>query len=373
MVSKLIMFQNVYKDKKVLVTGHTGFKGSWLSLWLWKLGAKVYGLSEYVPSNPSHYELLVAANPQLFVNDLRIDVRDVTKLQQAVSDIQPDVVFHLAAKPIVKDCMAHPKDAFDVNLGGTVNLLTILKDSPFVKAGVFITSDKCYENVEWEYGYRESDRLGGKDPYSASKACAEIAFSSYFRTYFQDSETKIATGRAGNVIGGGDWADFRIIPDCVRAWSQGKPLEIRSPESTRPWEHVLEPLSGYLQIGERLLNQDQKVIGESFNFGPDNTVVKTVLETIQSMSLHWPEGKWDTPEQNLSKGEAVLLKLCCDKAANRLGWKAALNYGQTIEMTSAWYRSFYDKSSSSMLDYSSHQIDSYCEIARIQNLLWTQS
>lgn len=371
MDANLNLFHNIYSGKRVLVTGHTGFKGSWLSLWLKQLGAEVHGISEYVVSSPSHYDLIVENDKALFKSDLRIDVRNYEELKAAIDRIQPEVVFHLAARPIVKDCMTNPKRAFDVNLGGTINMLTILKDSPFVKAGVFITSDKCYENVEWEYGYRESDRLGGKDPYSASKACAEIAFSSYFRTYFQDSSTKIATGRAGNVIGGGDWADYRIIPDCVRAWSKNETLEIRSPNATRPWEHVLEPLSGYLQLGERLLNSDSQINGESFNFGPDNSVVNNVLETIETMAPFWENPKWSTPSENLSKNEAVLLSLCCDKAANRLGWKATLSYKETVEMTSKWYKNYYDHDGINSIEFSYQQIEQYCHKARELKLTWT--
>jgi CDP-glucose 4,6-dehydratase len=370
----LNLFGDIYRGKKVLITGHTGFKGSWLSLWLKQLGAHVHGLSEYIPSSPSHYELIKKSQFNPFESDLRIDVRNYEAIKQAIDVIKPDVLFHLAARPIVKDCIENPKRAFDVNLGGTVNLLTALRESPSVQAAVFITSDKCYENVEWEYGYRESDRLGGKDPYSASKACAEIAISSYHRTFFANSNTRIASGRAGNVIGGGDWADFRIIPDCVKAWSSNSSLTIRSPRSTRPWEHVLEPLSGYLLLGERLLNKDSSVIGESFNFGPEGTEASTVLETIEEMARYWESPQWNVPNSHLSANEAVLLKLCCDKASNRLKWKATLSYKETIEMTSTWYKNYYLNNDIDPIKLSMQQIETYCQKAwKEKDLLWTRS
>ena len=245
------MFKNVFQGKKVLVTGHTGFKGSWLSLWLMKLGAEVHGLSKEVFDDPSHFHLL-HLDEKLASHNL-VDIRDFESTKGVFEKVQPDIVFHLAAEAIVKTCLDQPKDAFDVNLGGSVNILESIRSTPSIKAAVMITSDKCYENVEWDFGYREPDRLGGKDPYSASKACAEICFSAYYRSYFcHRKDLGIATARAGNVIGGGDWANYRIIPDAMRAIESGKDLIIRAPRATRPWQLVLEPLSGYLNLASEL-------------------------------------------------------------------------------------------------------------------------
>lgn len=256
---------NVFANTKVLVTGHTGFKGSWLSLWLTQLGAQVSGISLGVPTEPSHF---AAAGLVERIQDYRLDIRDGTALKSLVQDIQPDFVFHLAAQPLVRRSYADPVETWQTNAMGTINVLEALRGLKNPCVAVLITSDKCYDNVEWVWGYRETDALGGPDPYSASKGAAELAIRSYVRSYFpKDGPVRIGVGRAGNVIGGGDWADDRIVPDCVHAWSRGETVQLRNPLATRPWQHVLEPLSGYLNLAIAL-HLDAKWHGEPFNFGP---------------------------------------------------------------------------------------------------------
>ena len=364
------MFQNTYKDKKVFITGHTGFKGSWLSQWLILLGANVKGYSLYIPSKPSMFEVL---HLETKIEHQVGDVCDLESLKKSISDFQPDFVFHLAAQALVRRSYDDPALTFKTNMLGTVHVLEVVKETPSVKAAVFITSDKCYENVEWEYGYREDDRLGGKDPYSASKACAEIAFSSYFRSYFQDEQmAKIATTRAGNVIGGGDWAADRIVPDCVRTWSLDETTVIRSPKATRPWQHVLEPLSGYLSLGANLYNKTDDINGESFNFGPGSDVVKTVEELLNEMSKYWEGSNWKiSADQIEEKKEAGLLKLCCDKALNRINWEPSLTFTETINMTMGWFNSFY-KDQQNIVEITINQINEYQKIATQRERLWAK-
>jgi CDP-glucose 4,6-dehydratase len=358
----------VYQGRRVLVTGHTGFKGSWLAQWLLRLGAEVAGFSLYVPSKPSHFEALdLGRSVQHFVGD----IRDFESLADVLSRFRPEFVFHLAAQPIVTVSYEQPKLTFDTNVGGMVNILEAIRSSKNLRAAVLITSDKCYENVEWEYGYREIDRLGGKDPYSASKACAELVFSSYARTFFAERATcRLATVRAGNVIGGGDWAKDRLIPDLVRSWSSGQSAPIRSPEATRPWQHVLEPLSGYLWLGSRLADGRGNLSGEPFNFGPDGRYDRSVRSVIDEMRKHWPEGSWHSENpSDAAKPEAKLLKLNCDRAYRRLGWIPTLTFEETIARTAQWYRRYYEGKGdvSSMTD---EQISSYEGIASERKLVW---
>lgn len=361
------MFNESYLGKRVLVTGHTGFKGAWLSQWLIRLGAKVCGYSLYIPSNPSIFEVLGLASQ---MQDVRADVRDLDSLQKTFDDFQPEVVFHLAAQPIVLTAYEDPKTTFDTNAGGTVNVLDAARQCSSVKAIVMITSDKCYENVEWDFGYRETDRLGGQDPYSASKACAEIVISSYCRSFFSKGPTKVASGRAGNVIGGGDWASNRIVPDAMRAWSEGEPVLLRNPFATRPWQHVLEPLSGYLRLGEALLANDKSAVSESFNFGPAPEVNHSVGELITAMLNCW---KGDALiETNLAKAgqhEAGLLKLCCDKALRRLSWQACLPFDTLVLMVTEWYQAYY-AGSTGMRAFTLAQIEAYESIAFEKDQTW---
>lgn len=361
------MLKNVYRDKTVLVTGHTGFKGSWLSMWLTSIGAKVIGYSAYLPSEPCNFEV---CNIPEHVRHIEGDVRDMEKLKAVFSEHSPDMVFHLAAQPIVRESYSNPKLTFDTNVGGTVNILECIRTSPGVKAAVIITSDKCYKNMEWVWGYRENDVLGGDDPYSASKTCAEIACRSYIESFFRNEKTAhIATTRAGNVIGGGDWAANRIIPDCVKAWAEGKESIIRNPQATRPWQHVLEPLSGYLWLGA-LLYTSEKLHGEAFNFGPDQKVNQPVSELIEIFLSYWGDGGW-RHEPGVEMKEATLLKLSCDKALDLTGWHAVLSFNETVRLTAEWYKAYY-KGSEDMHRFSLKQIDSYVTEALQQELPWTK-
>lgn len=362
------MLFDVFKNKTVLVTGHTGFKGSWLTLWLKNLGANVVGYSIDVPTNPSHFEAL---NLKDQIIDYRGNVCDLNELKNVFNKHRPEIVFHLAAKPIVRECYENPREAFETNLLGSVNILECLRSSESVKAAVMITSDKCYENVEWEYGYRENDRLGGADPYSASKACAEIAISSYIRSYFTKTNCKIVSVRAGNVIGGGDWAQDRIVPDTIRNWTKNNELIIRNPHATRPWQLVLEPVSGYLTVAAHLLNNNESVTGEAFNFGPQTEVVQPVSELIHEMKKYWPDQKYKILTDPNAKKEANLLKLCCDKALNRLKWKAVLNFEETIEMTATWYKNYY-ASNCDMNELGLKQIQHYQSLANERGVDWAK-
>ena len=360
------MFNGIYHGRRVLVTGHTGFKGSWLCQWLLRLGAQVAGYSLYIPSEPSNFEVLGLGNR---LRDARGDVRDLDALSKLFGEFQPEIVFHLAAQSLVRASYDDPKLTFDTNLGGTVNLLEAVRRAPSVRAAVVITSDKCYENVEWDYGYRESDRLGGKDPYSASKACAEIAFSAYWRSFFSTSGKQLATTRAGNVIGGGDWARDRIVADCARAWSRNEPLVVRNPRATRPWQHVLEPLSGYLWLGAGLWQERPGLAGEAFNFGPDATTNQPVSRVVEEMAKTWAGGTYRVDEPAAGAPEAGLLKLCCDKVLQRLGWRATLGFEEAVKLTTEWYLGYY-RGGADIEQFSASQIDAYQELARARGLPW---
>lgn len=360
---------DIFNGKVVIITGHTGFKGSWLSAWLKDLGAHVVGISLPPPTNPSHY---VASCIHSGLLDLRIDILDNKELASVFAETQPDFVFHLAAQPLVRLSYEDPINTWKVNTIGTINVLESLRVVNKQCSVVIVTSDKCYDNLEWVWGYRESDRLGGPDPYSASKGAAELAVSSYVKSFFpkKTSNVRIASARAGNVIGGGDWAADRIIPDCVRAWTSGNHVELRSPHSTRPWQHVLEPLSGYLSLAAAL-SQQAAIHGEPFNFGPLAEQNRSVLELVEEMALHWPEVRWcDASVENSALYESNLLKLNCDKALSKLKWQAVMSFEDTIKMTAVWYRSYYEKENNSVSQITSEQIREYTQMAALQGLSW---
>lgn len=360
-------FSDIYKNKTVLVTGHTGFKGSWLSIWLLQLGANVAGYSLDMPSNPSNFEVLGIENK---LRHFSGDVMDLDYMERVFDEVKPEIVFHLAAQAITRRSYDMPQKTFFTNLGGTINILECIRKFQSVKAAVIITSDKCYENVEWLWGYRENDRLGGDDPYSASKACAEIACHSYLKSFFLSGDTpRVATARAGNVIGGGDWAVDRIVPDCVRAFSTGKTLELRNPKATRPWQHVLEPLSGYLLLGAHLLQNDDKVAGESFNFGPSIDVNMSVENLIMDFTAIWGDGRWQVSNCSAGKKEATLLKLNCEKALHYLNWQAILSFKETVKMTANWYKAFYG-GERDMYHFTIMQIGEYVQLAKKKGLAW---
>lgn len=360
-------FGNIYRGKRVLVTGHTGFKGSWLALWLTQLGAKVAGFSVDIPSTPSHFSLLGLEN---YMEHHLGDVRDRTRLAEVIDAFRPDVIFHLAAQALVRQSYADPVGSFEVNTMGMVNVLECVRTRPWIEAAVLITSDKAYRNVEWCWGYRETDALGGYDPYGASKSCADIVAQSYFHSFLRDSPTRIATARAGNVIGGGDWAADRIVPDCIRAWSANETVTIRSPRATRPWQHVLEPVSGYLWLGTKLLQKTQGLSGEAFNFGPEARVNQTVGELLDAMTARWSGARWNCPESMEQMGhEAKLLKLSCDKALHALKWEAVLSFEETVAMTTDWYRHWHS-GEKNIHAYSLEQIRQHCDFGQKKGAVW---
>ena len=363
------MFNGVYNNKTVLVTGHTGFKGSWLSLWLQYLGAKVVGVSIDVPTTPSHF---AAARIENHIQDHQIDIRNHQKLTALVQKVQPDFVFHLAAQALVRPSYADPLETIATNALGSANVLNALRSLSKTVVAVMITSDKAYDNVEWVWGYRETDRLGGKDPYSASKGMAELAIRTFVESYFQDLDTNIRVGitRAGNVIGGGDWAVDRIVPDCMRAWSENQTVDIRSPMATRPWQHVLEPLSGYLALGASLVSTKQ-FHGEAYNFGPPAHQNHPVKELINEMAKYWDHVKWnDVSKSEEHLHEAGLLKLNCDKALFDLCWMPTLQFEETVRMTVEWYRHYYQATDNSIYDFTISQIEEYTQLASQREMGW---
>ena len=359
------------RGQTVLLTGHTGFKGSWLAAWLVELGAKVVGVAHDIPTQPSHFE---AAGLSNVLTDLRLDLRDPEAIDKAVREVEPDFVFHLAAQALVRRAYSHPGETYATNIMGTIHVLESLRELKRPCVGVFITSDKCYDNVEWSWGYRETDRLGGSDPYSGSKGAAELAIRSYVRSYFSDDSCpiRIAVGRAGNVIGGGDWAADRIVPDCVRSWSADEAVPLRNPTSTRPWQHVLEPLGGYLTLA-LALQKSTELHGEAFNFGPGSAHDHTVTELVRQMAEHWDSVRWeDASKQEDGRHEAELLKLNCDKALHRLGWHAVLGFSDTVRLTAEWYARYYGDPLNSQWELTRSQIVEYMELAKLQGLVWVR-
>jgi CDP-glucose 4,6-dehydratase len=366
------MFSNVYSGKKVLVTGHTGFKGSWLTCWLLKLGAKVVGVSKDVPTKPSMFEDL---GIQSLVTHYLCDIRDLTRLSEIVQAEQPDMVFHLAAQAIVSTSYDDPVETITSNVIGSMNVLEVLRKISWPCSAVLITSDKSYDNVEWVWGYKETDSIGGKDVYSGSKGAAELIIKSYYHSFFRNKghSVRLAVGRAGNVIGGGDWARDRIIVDTVKAWSKNQSVAIRCPDATRPWQHVLEPLSGYLALGSNLMVEGL-ADGEAFNFGPRAEQNRSVTDLLSTMADNWTADIPDIPytvTDNIPFKEAGLLKLNCDKALFDLKWEATLNYDNTIKLTSDWYSQYY-RASEDLLTTTNCQIEEYESLAVQRGLHWTK-
>lgn len=369
--STLNAFQGLYRAKRVIVTGHTGFKGSWLTAWLLKLGAHVIGVSKNVPTEPAMFGVLDLAGR---IKHIEADIRDLRAMRELVRDVQPDFVFHLAAQAIVSTSYTDPVETMTTNVVGTMNILEALRPLERSCVAVLITSDKCYDNVEWVWGYRETDGLGGKDIYSGSKGGAELVIKSYLHSFFQnDHAVRLAIGRAGNVIGGGDWARDRIVPDCMRAWSEGRTVEIRSPQATRPWQHVLEPLSGYLALGQAVTQQPQ-LHGEAFNFGPRAEQNHTVAEFLGDLSRHWrlasPDMAYRVTE-DIPFNEAGLLKLNCDKALLHLKWECNLDYAETLHLVGDWYTAYYGRQSD-MYATTMEQIVAYERMGAERNRVWTR-
>jgi len=338
------MFNNIYQGKKVLLTGHTGFKGSWLAVWLQKLGAKVVGIALPPITLPSHFAVL-----KLDLESYLVDIRNYDELLKIIKKEQPEIIFHLAAQPLVRDSYVMPLGTLATNVMGTANLLNACREIGSLQAVVVVTSDKCYENKEQDIGYRESDPMGGYDPYSASKGCAELVTASFRNSYFNLNEfgkkhqVLLASARAGNVIGGGDWSRDRLIPDIMRAVSSGEKVLIRNPQATRPWQHVLECLSGYLCLGEKLLERDKK-FAEAWNFAPNDNGITTVGEIVEKIKNYWPKMQYEIARNSNQPHEANLLKLDATKANSLLHWREVWDLEKTLAMTTNWYREFYEKS-----------------------------
>ena len=355
-------FADIYRGKRVLLTGHTGFKGSWLALWLHDLGAQVTGVALSPETQPNHWDLLKLSN-----DDRRQDIRDISALKQVFNDTQPEIVFHLAAQALVRRSYRDPIETWATNVMGTANVLEACRHQSSVRAVITITTDKCYENREWPWGYRENDRLGGHDPYSASKAGAELVASSYRNAFFiENTAPLLATARAGNVIGGGDWSDDRLIPDLIRALEKNQSLEIRSPQATRPWQHVLESLSGYLLLGQKLLIGD-KTFADAWNFGPDPEGNRTVSEVLSKLQLEWANLRWHLTEKPQSH-ESTLLYLDSAKARSLLRWQPVWNIDTSLAKTADWYRAWLQSGQI----ISRQQLAEFVNYAVQANVEWTK-
>jgi CDP-glucose 4,6-dehydratase len=356
------MFNNVYKNKKILITGHTGFKGSWLTLWLNSLGAKVFGISLEPNTKPNHWDLL-----RLDMESVYLDIRDEDLLRQKILAIQPDMVFHLAAQPLVRSSYKDPLNTWSTNVMGTANLLNSCLSLENLTGVVVITTDKCYENKEWAWGYREIDPLGGHDPYSASKAGSELVAASYRKSFFDmPNAALVATARAGNVIGGGDWSEDRLIPDLVRSIDTGTKLVIRSPNATRPWQHVLECLSGYLLVGQKLF-EGEKTAATAWNFGPGSEGNKTVIQVLEALQRHSLDVNWSL-EESQQPHEAQLLQLDIGKAKQALGWSPVWSFDEGISATAEWYSTWQDRKAV----VSINQLSDFVAKARSLNYSWAE-
>ena len=325
-----------WRGRRVFVTGHTGFKGSWLVQMLSRLSAHCIGFALAPPTEPNLFTLAGVADS---LTDLRGDIRDFDALKQAICDAEPEIVIHMAAQPLVRRSYTDPLSTYAVNVLGVANLLEAVRETPTVRAVINVTTDKCYDNREWAWGYRESDRLGGHDPYSSSKACAELVTSAYRASFFGDSRATIATARAGNVVGGGDFAADRILPDAFRAFSAGRQLNVRYPAAVRPWQHVLEPLSGYLMLAQQAFLHGKR-FGEGWNFGPGPDSERDVESLLERFTAVWGPGASWNRDRSTHPHEAGLLRLDATNAREKLGWRPLLDFDCTIDWTAQWYRAF---------------------------------
>jgi CDP-glucose 4,6-dehydratase len=357
---------NIYRQKKVLITGDTGFKGSWLAIWLKELGAEVFGYALPPESEEDNFVICGLADKIAHRDG---DIRDVAKLKAYFEEVKPEFAFHLAAQPLVLQSYREPHYTFETNVMGTVNFFEAVRHTSSVKAAVNVTTDKCYDNKEWVWGYRENDAMGGKDPYSASKGCSELVTSAYMESFFMKNDScPVSSARAGNVIGGGDWALDRVIPDYFRAVKKNEQLFIRNPESTRPWQHVLEPLSGYLHLAARMYTEGKKFSG-GWNFGPDDSANYSVQNLIDKMIGIGGPGSYAISSDQQKKHEANMLKLDISKAVNVLGWKPALNFEETIRFTLQGYLD--DLNKSEIYEKRVTQIVNYTEQATKRQVGWT--
>ncbi len=361
-------FGGIYRGKHVFLTGHTGFKGSWLAEWLVQLGARVSGYSLPPPTTPSLFEQLGLASR--IERHVLADIRDQTRLTEALVESRPDFVFHLAAQPLVRESYRTPIDTYTTNVLGTLHVLEALRRVTHPCAAVLVTTDKCYENREDARAYSEHDPLGGHDPYSSSKAAMEIAVSSWRRSFFHNHPVRLATARAGNVIGGGDWAADRIVPDCIRALQRGKPISVRNPRAVRPWQHVLEPLGGYLWLAARLAAPTaDPQFASAFNFGPADESSRSVREVVEALLQEWP-GSWSDASAPGAVHEASLLQLSIAKARETLSWAPVWEFPDTIRETARWYRDIIATSATAP-DLTRAQISAYTARARALRAAWT--
>jgi len=363
------MFNGYYQGRRVLVTGHTGFKGGWLSLWLKNLGANVWGVSLPAPTKPGFHELISKC---AFKGEIECDVRDLNSLAKAVKKIKPDIIFHLAAQPIVRLSYAEPLETFQTNAVGTANLLEAVRKLELPCPIVVVTSDKCYENREWEFAYRENDPLGGHDVYSMSKAATELVAQSWYRSFFKPNAKlgPVVTARAGNVIGGGDYALDRILPDCVRSLIKKEPILVRNPVAVRPWQHVLECLSGYLWLGARIAKEpkDSKLV-TAFNFGPEPSARQPVRKLVEEVLSIWP-GKWVDGSNPKNVHEATLLTLSIEKAGALLKWTPGWDFQEAVRRSVEWYHQRHVSRKVDMVEFSVEQIDAYVASARRKQTAW---
>ena len=366
-----MIFNNVYKNSKVLVTGHTGFKGSWLAIWLKELGADVIGYALEPPGSPNNFTVC-SLNKK--IKHIHGDILDYKLLQEVFDKYQPEFVFHLAAQAVVRASYANPKLTLDTNIGGTINVLEAVRCTPNVRALVCVTSDKCYDNKGWIWGYRENDQLGGHDPYSASKGCAELVCTAYRKSFFNpqvQDKVGFATARAGNTVGGGDWGQDRIIPDIVRSLSAKQSIKVRNPLSIRPWQHALDCISGYLWLGA-LLKQYPNDYSEAWNFGPTDQGYYSVKDIVAKFIDIWGCGDWKDISGQGDLPEASLLYLCCDKARVKLGWESVLDIDETIKWTAEWYKNYYQGGEQDIYVNCLNQIQTYVKKAKDRQLSWTR-
>ena len=354
----LKMIEKYFYKKKIMITGHTGFKGSWLSLIMKHIGADVFGISNEIITKPSNFKVLKLDK---IIKSKRIDIRNYKKIKKEILKIKPHYIFHLAAEAIVKKAYDNPRKTWETNTMGTINILDSLKEYKKKITVIIITSDKVYKNQEIKRGYKENDILGGLDPYSASKASADLAVQSYISSFLKKNKNiKIAIARAGNVIGGGDWSDNRLVPDCIKSWNKNKTVNIRSPNSTRPWQHVLDVLYGYILLSINL-HKNKIINGESFNFGPKITKENQVINVVKQMKIIWSKAKWKINNSNKII-EAKLLHLNSNKSKKYLGWSCVLNLKNTINYTILWYKSYYNNPKN-IYNFSIKQIKDFLALA----------
>ncbi|MBI2437199.1 MAG: CDP-glucose 4,6-dehydratase [Lentisphaerae bacterium] len=374
MAHRAIVFPlaNAFNGRPVFITGHTGFKGAWLSLWLHALGARVTGYALPPPTSPSHFQ--AAHIRRLLTRHIEADIRDARTLHSALKKTRPEIIFHLAAQALVRESFCHPRETFEINIQGLVNLLEAVRKLGRPCRVIIVTSDKCYANREHAQGYSETDPLGGYDPYSASKGAQELLVAAYRQSFFHPEQLpqhgiKLASVRSGNVIGGGDWAADRIMADCIRALIARRAIGVRNPEAVRPWQHVLEPLSGYLWLAARLAGPDAGGLCEAWNFGPSNQGLKTVQSLAEETIRCWGRGTWRHQCLKHAPHEAALLTLCCAKARRRLGWRPTWNFKTAVEQTVAWYKAWHT-GEVNLQALSRDQIATYTREARRQKIQW---